>query len=185
MIRRGRADAGFTLVEVILVGVLSVVVTAGLAAFLRVYNGTISEGTANALIQQQSEIVIDQVSRNVQSAIQVAGPAETYSATPSGAAAVVTEIQMFDSSRQIFAAYKIQDGLLKEAHPDPPAASLLAVNYQPFMTGGGSPVRVTDISNFTLAAERRSVTINLAVKTAYRGVEYSTLSRNETVNCRN
>jgi hypothetical protein len=136
-------------------------------------------------MQMQSEIALEQISRDIWSAMQIVGPAEAFSGSPSTVATTVSEIRLYNADTLIFAAYKIENGRLNEAHPSPAAASLDGTDYRPFTVGGNQIITVSPNSNFQLAALRRSVTVNLAITTTQSNISYITPARGDLITCRN
>jgi type II secretory pathway component PulJ len=183
MMRLSGNNHGFTLIEAIISGTVGVVIATSLVMFYTMYSKAVNDGTANAMIQQQAENVYDQISRDVHNSALVLASTEVWTTTPSAVAMIVTEIRCFNAAGLIFAAYKIENGYLKEARPNPPAAAPGA--WQSFTTGGGNQIGIATGGNFTLAALRRSVTINLPLSFTYRTVVYTLPSRNEVAGCRN
>jgi type II secretory pathway component PulJ len=175
---------GFTLIETLIAATISLVVVVGLVTFLYMYNRATKEGTANAMLQQQTEIAFEQLSRDIWMAVQVTGPTESWSATPDTTEMSATEIRLHNPDHLIFAAYKIENGQLMETHPSPAVAALTGGEFQPF-TVGSSMVMVNPGSTFKLSARRTSATVNLSLKTLVNNLAYTSPVRWEKIGCRN
>jgi type II secretory pathway pseudopilin PulG len=189
MIARRSSYNGFTLIEVLVSGVVGVVIMAGILSFLNIYSTTVKDGTANSLIQQQTDIVSEQLSRNIMAAAQALPATETYSVAPGNARVSSSDLILYDNTERIVAAYKFESGLLMESHDTlakgtPPGN----VSYTNFKVGTGFDVHVStsaDSCNFSLAPGRRNVAINLVLRLQYINKWYSSSPRVDTVNCRN
>jgi hypothetical protein len=177
--------AGFTLVEGITVSAISLVVVIGLVTFFSVYNKAVNEGSANAMLQERADIVYDQIVHDVRSASQVLGAGEAFSASPSITPLASPELLLYNNDGLIYAAYRILNGVMQEAHPESPVAALGAGAYNDFRITGSEQVTVSPSSKFSLAGARRSVTIDVQLTMNYHQTLYTTASKLEVVRCRN
>jgi type II secretory pathway pseudopilin PulG len=169
-------NKGFTLIEGIVAGIVGVIIAGIVVVFLNIHNKAVKEGTAKSLVQMQAEVITKQISRNIRSANVVLGPGETWSPKPKFTTRDTTIIILYDNAGAVFAAYRIEGGVLKESKD--------GTAYTDFKAGT-EKVKMDKGSNFALSANRKEVTLNLRVAVNYKGVDYKSNIVGGMYQCRN
>lgn len=165
---------GFTLVEALVAGIISVFV---LLIAIAVYNMNakqITGGFVRSLTKMQYQTVIDQIGKNV----RIASSIDSHIIDTGAVMTPSDSIWLFDSLGVRFAGYKRSVNALMEWN---------GTQFINFKVGSNS-VQVLDVgagNTFTLAPTRRSVTLNLSVFGVNGTVSDTMRSSGELFECRN
>jgi type II secretory pathway pseudopilin PulG len=173
-----RSQNGFTLVEAIVVGIISSILAGMFIAFMYVHNDAVNRGVARAILLTQSEIVSDRIAAAVRNGNGVFAGGEPWSANPQLAVCDTAVIEIRDNQGVTTALFFIG-----------PITSRLYEgttmgNLKLFKTGKDT-VTTTTGSSFSLSADRKRVTLNLGLRIQYRGKTYSLPLKKDMYVCRN
>lgn len=177
------SEAGFTLVEVVVTGVIAAIVAATILTVLLMSNSEIQAGLANLRLVQIQAIVSEQIQTSSRIAYCVKKPGDgtglpnlTDIYRPG-----LPEIVLCDSLGDTLSGYQIHaSGVLNEYKREPGLAS----GFYPFMVGD-SVVRVdVSTSNFSILPRRRGITFTLCYQIqtnslyTYPGIRETSICRN-------
>jgi Tfp pilus assembly protein PilW len=163
---------GTTLIESIIVGVLSTVVGGAIFTVFFFYSNTSNRSISSFFLQQQCETVIEQITRDVRRASYVLPENETPATRGSGLDTVHT-ITLWNGSGEVFARYTIDGSTLFEG-----------VNPKPFEAGGGA-VKVAGVSGFVINQQRKGVSFSLSLSRTNLGQQVASAQRMDVMLCRN
>jgi type II secretory pathway pseudopilin PulG len=159
---RAFGQRGFSLVEAIVAGAIAVIIATVMLTLFQVNGQSASRGGLNAMIQMQYETALSQIgqtARKANAVLQTAPAIEGWSISLKLAAVSnVSQITMFDTSGAAIGGYEIcasgGEAVLKERLSDG--------SWTNFKVGS-KDVRVSSQSNFSLSADRKWLTVNIAV----------------------
>lgn len=166
-----RSPCGMTLIESMVAGTIGVIVVMGVLTVMNVHSREVAEGTVHGILQVQSEVVYDEIGR------QVRKGATVYTPTDPNPANVVEDPTMHidDASGAVVARFRILDDTLREWN---------GTEWQPLMIGGDA-VWVDGASTFRFTVDKKHVSPKLVLKSTYHGRDYSIPSRGGQFACRN
>ena len=171
---------GFTLVEAIVASAIAVVVGVVMLTILQMNNQGVSNGALNARIQMQYETVVAQISRDARFA-NVVLDGTTSESCPLAAGAVpkagITAVKMFDDDCHWIAGYQIVGTTLQEY--------VTTTNAWINFRVGPNEVTVTPASSFSLTADRKWLTLNIAVFSSFASLKDTAVSKKEVFVCKN
>jgi type II secretory pathway pseudopilin PulG len=175
-------EKGFTLVESLVAGSIAAIIGVGMVSIIYMVGQQVSESSRNLKLLSEYDIVVAQIGRDAHNASAVLADLETY--PPGNLAAVDTPtIYMFNKnvSKTIpVAGYKITGTPPTLQYLTPPST------WNDFKILSSDPaVQVTAASDFRLASNRTSVTLNLNVVITYKGKTETVTSSQELFTCRN
>ena len=165
---------GFTLIEALVAGIISVFV---LLTAITVYNmntNQISGSMVRSLTKMQYQTVIDQIGRNV----RLASSIDSHLSDTGVVVSPYDTIWLFDSLGTCFAGYVRNVNALMEWN------GTQFINFKV----GSKNIQVLDVgagNTFTIAPTRRSVTLKLSVFGVNGTVSDTMRSSGETFECRN
>jgi prepilin-type N-terminal cleavage/methylation domain-containing protein len=169
-----KADAGFTLIEVLVTGIIVAVITGALLTVVNMFFREVGDSTAMSKLQTEYDIVSSQIGSQARVAQYVFAQGET---TPVGGAAANTLlIRMVLADGRDSVAYRLVNGILQVSYP--PAG------WNNFIIGS-EVIRVTDSSTFILPAGRKSVGLNLALLTVNNNQPVTLTVPGDAYQCRN
>jgi len=189
-------EKGFTLIEVIVVGVLMAVLALGAFSLFSMYTNSQRETFAHLRMQRQADILVDEISRQVRNAAFVTVMAgdplpdadeddnsffeTTFNEEDDegNVVAVIKQIFIRDTAGVVRSLFQFRD--------DGNNIGTVLMNGVPF-TIGGIPVQVVfGNSNFELRVDCRQVRINMRLRVASNNDEPFTLNVQRGVfRCRN
>jgi type II secretory pathway pseudopilin PulG len=177
------SEAGFTLVEVVVTGVIAAIVATTILTVLLMSNSEIQAGLANLRLVQIQAIVSEQIQKSSRIAfcVKMLGDGSSLPNLADINRPGLQEIVLCDSLGDTLSGYQIHaSGILNEFKREPGLAS----GFYPFMVGD-SAVRVdVTTSNFSILPRRRGITFTL-----YYQIQTNTLYTfpgiRETSICRN
>jgi len=181
---RASGPQGFSLVEAIVSSAVAVIIATVMLTLFQMNSQSVSRGGLNAAIQMQYETALSQIgqtARKANAVLQTAPASETWSDTLHlNAAPNVSQITMFDGSGASIGGYQISGTVLKER---------LADGSWPNFKVGSKDVQVSSQSSFSLSADRKWLTVNIAVIAA-TGLSAGALcdtapAKGEVFQCRN
>ena len=170
---------GFTLVEVIVVGVIGAILAGLFISFMRVHNATLNEGVARAKMQMQSDLVSDRMARMIRSANAALAADEVWSPNIVLASRNQTSIVLYSDAGVVQYAYGIAGSprrMLMEGS---------AANAMHVLTSGNDTVYVDSGSRFMLSPDRKGVALSLSIITTYRNKDYRIPAKRDMYLCRN
>jgi Tfp pilus assembly protein PilW len=170
-------NEGFTLVEAVVAGVLSVLVLLTLVALYIMNMQQISGVSARSLSRVQYQTVIEQIGRTVRTASMIGTNQTDYAGT---VASPYDTIFLFDTSGTVVGGYCRITTSLKEWN-------VAGAAFVPFKTGNNN-VQVTNTgaqTTFTISSSRRSVQLNLSVFNVAGSTKDTFSSKGELFQCRN
>jgi hypothetical protein len=168
-------EEGLTLVEGMVAGFMSMIIVAVMYTFFTMSCQLVARGALNTKIQMQYQTMVEQMGRTARRASSVLGSDEEWAATIHAAPAAVTSIWMFDVNGNPIGGYRIAGAALQEWVDD---------DWKNFRVGNHE-VTVPGGSAFSLADDRRSVTLDIAVVSSDRSAVDTALSQHEVFLCRN
>jgi type II secretory pathway pseudopilin PulG len=176
------AEKGFTLVEGMVGGTISVVLVGVLLTIMNMNNDGVKNGAINTQAQSQYEIALQEIADAAREASGIVDGSEAWPLTTSVTAATTSKIEMYyqDAAGTItkFRGFWIDNGILKEWKPGWSA-------YQAFIVGSWPAIKVVDATPFSLSADRRIVTVSMQLKTEFSGDTAIAPARGEIFACRN
>jgi len=164
---------GFSLIEALVAGVISVLVLAVLGTLYQMNLAQTSGGVLNTRLQMQYQTVVEQIGYHAHEACWV-GARSTDDPTLTGAQ---DRIYLFNTSG-------IKIGGYKRLNTDLQEFDTASLTFHSFTVGGGN-VQVTSTSGFIIAPDRKSVTMNLSVFSASGSRTDTALTIGEVFSCRN
>jgi prepilin-type N-terminal cleavage/methylation domain-containing protein len=189
-------ERGFTLVEVVIVGVLMSVLALGAFFLFMMYTNAERETVYRFRLQRQAEALVDEISRNVRNASFVSitetealpGTADEHGSFIQSAfdeqdsdgivVAVIKQIVVRDSVGAVRTVFQLRY--------DGDNVGTVLMDGEPFMVGG-MPVQVDFLkSNFEVRADRRQVRINVVLRAvANDGTPFTLTVQRGVFRCRN
>jgi hypothetical protein len=170
-------NCGFTLVEGVIVGSLSLLVLAALSTVFYLNTIQTSDGAVNTLAQMQYANVVDQIGRTVRRASSASEvnpvPVDSTLNPPDPSPSPV--MYLFDRSGNLIGGFQRSGTALQEW------SGTQFINFK----AGGQNVQVTSGSNFAISGGRKNVTVNLSVFAAGGAVKDTVASKKESFSCRN
>jgi type II secretory pathway pseudopilin PulG len=199
------SKAGFTLIEVIIVGVLMSALVLGAFPVFMMYKDTTRETKMNLKMQRQAEALVDEIARRVRAAMFVIQNAAEEFMLPEGDCEGgvetslncefrVTEETVYDEDPDDITRVKqiiIHDVANNETsvfqfRQDAAGVATVLLNGTPFMVGGREVLVDYARSNFELRGDRRQVRINMVLRAvASNGREFTLSIQRGTFRCRN
>jgi type II secretory pathway pseudopilin PulG len=173
----GRNERGFTLVESIVAGAISVIIGAVLLTILAMNNHGVSTGALNTKAQMQYQIALDEIGRYARRSPVILAGDESWPVSPTTVlpARMVTSIWMFDTAGNKIRGYQNSSGILQEYIDN-------TIQWQAFRIGKDT-VHITG-ATFQLTSNRKQVIVNISVKTTLNGLSDTVLAKQETFLCR-
>lgn len=176
---------GFTLVETMVTGVLLTVFSVGILTFFRMHNLEAGTSSANFNLQANANVVREQLSRDVRNANRILAPGETWTQTITVMDTVnEDEVHLYDNSGTIFAAYRLHDGFLHEAHFSSPVSTVEADDFEVFSIGP-QQVAASDSSYFFLTPARQLLVLNAELTIDKNSISQSMQLAGTAYRCRN
>jgi hypothetical protein len=169
------AENGLTLVEAVIAGFVSMIIVAVMYTLFTMSGQMVARGALNSKIQLQYQTVVEQIGRTARHAGSVLESGEPWDSAFNAASAAVTSIMMFDGSGNPIGGYRIEERALQEWTDG---------DWKNFRIGNHD-VTVPAGSAFTLADDRKSVTLCIAVVSSDRSLIDTVHSHHEVFLCRN
>lgn len=179
-------EMGFTLVEGLVAGVVSMVVVGIMIAILMMSGNGTKDGAVNAKVQSQYEIAIAEIGNNARSASFVlndaagekppASVADVFTSTTTSKIIMYYRNANGDTIRT--RGFWVDNGMLKEWRPG-------WTGYQPFIVGNWTAISVPDATPFQLAPSRKTLTVFMSVNGTFSGITAVVPARGEVFICRN
>jgi hypothetical protein len=169
-------NEGFTLVEGLVAGVLSVLVLLTLFALYSMNMKQISGVSARSMARIQYQTVIDQIGRTVRGASMIGTSNPDYDGTVDSP---YDTIFLFDTSGTVVGGYCRTTTSLKERK---------GAAFVPFDAGNDTDVKVTNTganTTFTIFPNRKIVRLNLSVFYVNGSTRDTFSSKGELFQCRN
>lgn len=179
-----RAKAGFTLVEVLATGAISVIIGTAILSVLRMSNSQILDGSANLRLVQLQNIASAQIRSETRKAFGVkrdmALDPGTAFVSPATAPTYpgLREVRLCNPDGTMRAGYQIRAN-------DDNLYEWKSGEWIPFQVGALTLKIDPVASDFTILPRRRGLTFNLAYRFIQGGRTYSFPPIPETVLCRN
>lgn len=177
--QRAKRANGFTLVEAIVAGIISVIIAAiGITVFI-MYNRQLRESMAMAKLQRQYENIAEQIGHNVRTANRVlkTGDDLVNPPTPLDTAGCndVKTIALYDKDLTQIAGYSVSTGTFREWKNG---------GLEDYVAGGGVVYVDIDESRFVLTALRDEVEVYLRLIDVGKVTTYLQ-PRKDAFKCRN
>jgi len=203
MVTHKSTERGFTLVEVIVVGVLLAILALGAFTLFMMYVNTTRETEVNLRMQRQADALLDEISRRVRNASFVFkdnSPNEHPSKFNVCTSADGSIIECDDESWEpIVVVDGEEDGSLgseifiSNIHGDHlsrfgfsnDAGGIVLMDGEPFMIGGDTVKIEFDKSTFEVRNDRRQVRINVMIRANVRNSDYTLNIQRGVFRCRN
>ncbi len=154
-------QSGFSLIESLMTGILLAGISGIVLTFVKMHNNETGISAANFRLQMTANVVKEQVSRDIRMANRVLAPGETWARDMAELGpGRSTEVFLYDTTGAIFAGYRMDEGFLQEARPDPPVEDVTELVYENFSLGE-SYVSIGDDGYFTLSPTRQLAGLNV------------------------
>ncbi|MCL2689503.1 MAG: type II secretion system GspH family protein [Chitinispirillia bacterium] len=161
-----RKTRGFTLVEVIVVGVLMTILALGLMSVFTMYSKNATELTADFRMQRNYDGLMDEIARNVRAASFVFTPSEFNNPDFDFAYAVsviTPTIVLTDLDRNPMRAYSVAKNYVEESTDG-------GVTWRPFSVAGDTIwLSPASLNIFSLASNRMTAQLDVTLKTVMAG----------------
>jgi Tfp pilus assembly protein PilW len=171
-------DSGFSLIEALVAGILSVIVLLAVVSLFFMNNQQIMGSSVRSKTRLQYQTVVDEIGRNVRAAAFVENVNPDLTAIGTQIASEV--IYLFDNTGTLVAGYQRTNPYLKEWSGGA---------FVPFRVGKDT-VRVTPLAGagdtaFTISANRKNVQLKLDIYNVNGAQRDTFFSQGESFKCRN